>query len=87
MAAQSKTDLVIASVRRLLRVGATANLLNLLHKRHPVDIAEILRALNGYVQDRIVMAITHRVSAAQWADRVLVLNDGNLQPLELGRAP
>jgi magnesium transporter len=48
MAAQSKTDLVIASVRRLLRVGATANLLNLLQKRHPVDIAEILRALNDH---------------------------------------
>src|SRR5690349_9055479 len=48
MAAQSKTDLVIASVRRLLRVGATANLLNLLQKRHPVDIAEILRALNEH---------------------------------------
>jgi len=46
MAAQSKPDLVLASVRRLLRVGATANLLNLLQKRHPVDIAEILRALN-----------------------------------------
>ena len=33
MVAQSKTDLVVASVRRLLRVGATANLLNLLQKR------------------------------------------------------
>jgi magnesium transporter len=48
MVAQSKPDLVLASVRRLLRVGATANLLNLLHKRHPVDIAEILRALNDH---------------------------------------
>src|SRR5262249_62017598 len=48
MVAQSKTDLVLASVRRLLRVGATANLLNLLQKRHPVDIAEILRALNDH---------------------------------------
>ena len=48
MAAQRKTDLVLASVRRLLRVGAAANLLNLLQKRHPVDIAEILRALNDH---------------------------------------
>ena len=47
MVAQSKPDLVLASVRRLLRVGATANLLNLLQKRHPVDIAEMLRALNN----------------------------------------
>jgi magnesium transporter len=35
MAAQSKTDLVLASVRRLLRVVRPANLLNLLQKRHP----------------------------------------------------
>ena len=57
MAAQSKTDLVIASVRRLLRVGATANLLNLLHKRHPVDIAEILRALNDHERRAAVDAM------------------------------
>jgi len=57
MAAQSKTDLVIASVRRLLRVGATANLLNLLQKRHPVDIAEILRALNDHERRAAVEAM------------------------------
>ena len=57
MAAQSKTDLVIASVRRLLRVGATANLLNLLQKRHPVDIAEILRALNDHERRAAVDAM------------------------------
>jgi magnesium transporter len=57
MAAQSKTDLVLASVRRLLRVGATANLLNLLQKRHPVDIAEILRALNDHERRAAVDAM------------------------------
>jgi len=57
MAAQSKTDLVIASVRRLLRVGATSNLLNLLQKRHPVDIAEILRALNDHERRAAVDAM------------------------------
>jgi magnesium transporter len=57
MAAQSKTDLVIASVRRLLRVGATANLLNLLQKRHPVDIAEILRALHDHERRAAVDAM------------------------------
>ncbi|HEU5255761.1 MAG TPA: magnesium transporter [Vicinamibacterales bacterium] len=57
MAAQSKTDLVIASVRRLLRVGASANLLNLLQKRHPVDIAEILRALNDHERRAAVDAM------------------------------
>jgi magnesium transporter len=57
MAAQTKTDLVLASVRRLLRVGATANLLNLLQKRHPVDIAEILRALNDHERRAAVDAM------------------------------
>ena len=57
MAAQSKPDLVLASVRRLLRVGATANLLNLLQKRHPVDIAEILRALNDHERRAAVDAL------------------------------
>jgi magnesium transporter len=57
MAAQSKPDLVLASVRRLLRVGATANLLNLLQKRHPVDIAEILRALNDHERRAAVDAM------------------------------
>jgi magnesium transporter len=57
MAAQSKPDLVLASVRRLLRVGATANLLTLLHKRHPVDIAGILRALNEHERRAAVDAL------------------------------
>ena len=57
MAAQRKPDLVLASVRRLLRVGATANLLNLLQKRHPVDIAEILRALNDHERRAAVDAL------------------------------
>jgi magnesium transporter len=48
MAAQRRIDIVLASVRRLLRVGATPNLLNLLQKQHPVDIAEILSALNDH---------------------------------------
>ena len=57
MVAQSKPDLVLASVRRLLRVGATANLLNLLQKRHPVDIAEILRALNDHERRAAIDAL------------------------------
>ena len=48
MASQRKTDLVLGSVRKLLRVGATPNVLNLLQKQHPVDIAEILRTLNDH---------------------------------------
>ena len=57
MVAQSKPDLVLASVRRLLRVGATANLLNLLQKRHPVDIAQILRALNDHERRAAIDAL------------------------------
>ena len=39
MAAQRRIDLVLDSVKRLLRIGATANLLNLLQKQHPADLA------------------------------------------------
>jgi magnesium transporter len=45
MAAQRRIDLVLDSVKRLLRIGATANLLNLLQKQHPADLAQIFREL------------------------------------------
>ena len=45
MPAQRKIDLVLESVRRLLRVGATPNLLNLLQKQHPADLAQIFSEL------------------------------------------
>ena len=45
MAAQRRIDLVLDSVRRLLRIGATANLLNLLQKQHPADLAQIFTDL------------------------------------------
>jgi magnesium transporter len=48
MAAQRRIDLVLDSVRRLLRIGATANLLNLLQKQHPADLAQIF----GELQDK-----------------------------------
>ena len=41
MAAQRRIDLVLDSVKRLLRIGATANLLNLLQKQRPADLAQI----------------------------------------------
>ena len=41
MPAQRRIDLIVESVRRLLRVGATSNLLNLLQKQHPADLAQI----------------------------------------------
>ena len=48
MAAQRRLDLVLDSVKRLLRIGATANLLNLLQKQHPADLAQVFSEL----QDR-----------------------------------
>jgi magnesium transporter len=45
MAAQRRIDLILESVRRLLRMGATANLLNLLQKQHPADLAQVYSEL------------------------------------------
>jgi magnesium transporter len=42
---QRKLDVVLDSVKRLLRVGATANLVNLLQKQHPADLAQVFAAL------------------------------------------
>jgi magnesium transporter len=45
MPLQRKSDVVLDSVKRLLRVGATANLFNLLQKLHPADLAQIFGEL------------------------------------------
>ena len=45
MATQRRIDLILKSVRRLLRMGATPNLLNLLQKQHPADLAQIFSEL------------------------------------------
>ncbi len=45
MAAQRRIDLVLDSVKRLLRIGATANLLNLLQKQHPADLGQVFSDL------------------------------------------
>lgn len=45
MAPQRRIDVVLDSVRRLLRIGATANLLNALRKQHPADLAQVLSSL------------------------------------------
>jgi magnesium transporter len=45
MATQRRSDLILDSVKRLLRIGATANLLNLLQKQHPADLAQIFSEL------------------------------------------
>jgi magnesium transporter len=45
MPAQRRIDLILESVRRLLRMGATPNLLNLLQKQHPADLAQLFTEL------------------------------------------
>jgi len=42
---QRKLDVVLDSVKRLLRVGATANLVNLLQKQYPADLAQLFSEL------------------------------------------
>ena len=46
MPAQRRIDLVLESVKRLQRIGANANLLNLLQKQHPADLAQIFSELS-----------------------------------------
>jgi len=48
---QSKFDVVLLSVRRLLKRGAIANLRNLINRLHPADIARIIMHL-GMPQER-----------------------------------
>jgi magnesium transporter len=45
MPPQRKIELILDSVKRLLRIGATSNLLNLLQKQHPADLAQVLAGL------------------------------------------
>ena len=40
-----RLDVVFDSVKRLQRIGATTNLLNLLQKQHPADLAEVFSEL------------------------------------------
>ena len=40
-----RIDLVLDSVKRLKRIGASTNLLNLLQKQHPADLAEVFGEL------------------------------------------
>jgi magnesium transporter len=42
---QRKLDVVLDSVKRLQRMGATSNLVNLLHKQYPADLAQLFTEL------------------------------------------
>ena len=58
---QRRIDLVLDSAKRLLRIGATANLLNLLQKQHPADLAQVF----GELLDRESHAAVRRARRAQ----------------------
>src|SRR5687767_11169420 len=60
MAAQRRIDLVLDSVKRLLRIGATANLLNLLQKQHPADLAQIFNELPDKEREATFGLLTER---------------------------
>src|SRR5918911_3454 len=60
MAAQKRIDLVLDSVRRLLRVGASANLLNLLQKQHPADLAQIYSELQDKDREAAFSVLAER---------------------------
>jgi magnesium transporter len=60
MAAPRRIDLVLDSVKRLLRIGATANLLNLLQKQHPADLAQIFGSLHDNERHAVFSVLVER---------------------------
>ena len=60
MAAQRRIDLVLDSVKRLLRIGATANLLNLLQKQHPADLAQVFSELQDKEREATFSLLAER---------------------------
>jgi magnesium transporter len=60
MAGQRRIDLVLDSVRRLLRIGATANLLNLLQKQHPADLAQVFTELQDKEREAAFTVLADR---------------------------
>jgi magnesium transporter len=60
MAAPRRIDLVLDSVKRLLRIGATANLLNLLQKQHPADLAQIFGSLLDNERQAVFSVLVER---------------------------
>ena len=76
MAPPRRIDVVLDSVKRLLRIGATANLLNLLQKQHPADLAQIFRSLLDNERQAVFSVLVERNGrvwrwkrSARWAPR------------------
>ncbi|MEE2636472.1 MAG: magnesium transporter [Acidobacteriota bacterium] len=49
-----RIDVVLDSVKRLQRIGASANLLNLLQKQHPADLAEVFNELSDGARNGVL---------------------------------
>jgi magnesium transporter len=60
MTAPRRSDVVVDSVKRLLRIGATANLLNLLQKQHPADLAQIFGTLLDHERHSVFALLVER---------------------------
>lgn len=59
---QRKLDVVLDSVKRLMRMGATANLVNLLQKQHPADLAQVFSELPEKERDTAFTVLAERNS-------------------------
>jgi len=63
-----RIDVVLDSVKRLQRIGASANLLNLLQKQHPADLAEVINELSdGARKGAIDLLLEHNSRLAMEA--------------------
>jgi len=81
-----RIDVVLDSVKRLQRIGATANLLNLLQKQHPADLAEVLGGLpNGERRSTFNTLISHNSRLAMEALSELEPEVGETLLVDLSR--
>src|SRR5205809_2318797 len=60
MAAQRRIDLVLDSVKRLLRIGATGNLRTLQQNHHPADLAQIFSELQDKEKEAAFSLLAER---------------------------
>jgi magnesium transporter len=59
---QRKLDVVLDSVKRLQRMGATSNLVNLLQKQHPADLAQLFSELSEKDRQSVFSLLAERHS-------------------------
>ena len=57
-----RIEVVLNSVKRLQRIGATANLLNLIQKQHPADLAEVFADLQDLERRSVFNTLLSRNS-------------------------